>query len=118
MCPEEAVTNQTGRPFLWYLLNPAYLMTEATDAERHTVLSYFGVTHVAIPLRRVYDRRKEGAHAGGYEKHFVEQASTLPYLERVFANEGFIIYKYRPQDGDAPQATIPRPAPTPAAGVP
>jgi len=118
MCPEEAVTNQTGRPFLWYLLNPAYLMTEATDAERHTMFSYFGVTHVAIPLRRVYDRRKEGAHAGGYEKHFVEQASTLPYLERVFANEGFIIYKYRPQDGDAPQATIPRPAPTPAAGVP
>jgi len=116
MYPEETVTNQTGRPYVWHLLNPAYLMTEATDAERQTMFSYFGVTHVAIPLRRVYDRRKEGAHAGGYEKHFVEQASTLPYLERVFANEGFVIYTYTPQGGDAPQATIP--APTPADGAP
>ena len=99
MFPEEALTNQTGRVFIWFSLNPPFFMTEATDEQQRELLDHFGVSYIAVPLRRVYDRHKEGAHAGGYTREFVESLDDLPWLEKVYANSGFLIFRvasYRP----------------------
>ncbi len=96
MFPEQLLINQTGRPYIWWQLNPAYFMTEASDRQRQELLGYFHVSHIAIPLRRVYDRKKEGDHWGGYPQDFVEKAHSLPYLEKVYENQGFLIFKFIP----------------------
>ncbi|MBL7141398.1 MAG: hypothetical protein ISS74_10885 [Planctomycetes bacterium] len=127
MCPEHVLVNQTGRPTVWSLVNPAYLMTEATDEEQRAVLGYFHVGYIAVPMRRVYDRRREGAHAGGYEQAFLQALPGLPYVEPVYANPGFRVFRVTlpdwpadlsppvPEGGDAPAG--PRPAPPPPAPV-
>ena len=92
--PEQLLTNQTGRVYVWEAANPAYILTEATDAERALLLGDLGVTHVAVPLRRLYDPQEEGAHAGGYPRDFVEKLPALPGFEKVFENSDFLIYRF------------------------
>lgn len=96
MYPEQVLTNQTDRAFMWYVLNPAYLMSEATDEQRVAVLEYFRVTHIAVPLRRVYDNQKEGSHAGGYARKFVQKLGEMPYVKKAYENPGFLIYEVAP----------------------
>ncbi len=107
MYPERILATQTGRPFMWSLLNPAYLMTEATDRQRVAVLDYFRVSYIAVPLRRRYDRHKEGNHAGGYPYDFVGKMRTAPYLTKVYENPGFVIFKFTPSAHEGqPQALL------------
>ncbi len=94
MFPEQVLTNQTGRPFMWEVLNMAYFMSDATDEQRVAILEYFRVTYIAVPLRRTYDRQKEGDHAGGYARDFVEKLHTRPYLKKVYENPGFVVFEF------------------------
>ena len=96
MYPEQVLVNQTERVIVWHWLNPAYFMTEATDDEREALLKFLRVSYIAVPLRRVYNRQEEGAHAGGYEVEFVKGLDAAPYLAKVFENPGFLIYKAIP----------------------
>jgi len=107
MCPEQDITNQTGRPVIWLELNPAYFMTQASDQQRLEVLRCFRVFHIVIPRCDIYDRDKEGDHHGGYPRDFVEKAHTLPYLEKVYENDGFLIFKFNPHLTFNPSLKIP-----------
>jgi len=98
MYPEVVLINQTGRQVIWPQINPAFFMTEATDEQRQELLTWFRVSHIAIPLRRIYDREMEGDHAGGYARDFVEKAQSLPYLKKVYENPGFIIFAFNCQE--------------------
>jgi len=102
MYPEQILLNQTGRPWYWYgpygTHGLAYFMTEATDAQRQELLRYFRVSHIAIPLRRIYDREREGDHCGGYPRDFVEKLDSKPYLKKVYENSGFRIYEFRSEE--------------------
>jgi len=119
MYPERVLTNQTGRLAVWLVLNPANLMTEATDEERRAVLGYFRVTYIAVPMRRVYDRRREGAHAGGYERAFLQALAGLPYVEPVYANPGFRIFRVTlPEAPEGPSPPAPGEGASPAAPAP
>jgi len=92
--PEQLLTNRTGRVYIWGAANPSYLLTEATDRQRRVAMRALGITHVAVPLRRVYDREAEGTHAGGYPRDFVEALPDLPDFERVYANPRFRVYRF------------------------
>lgn len=124
MFPEQVLVNQTGRTYIWEELNPAYFMAEADDAVREEILRTFGVTHIAVPLRRLYDRRREGTHAGGYARDFVEGLEAKPYLAKVYANPGFIVFEVRPRskpprgDGQAPPGPATAPPASGPAGTP
>jgi len=96
MYPEEALTNHSGRWAVWGALNPAYLTTSMSAADRHEILRFYRVSHIAIPKRRTYDRAKEGDHGGGYPKDFVERAYSLPCLKNVFENEDMVIFRFTP----------------------
>lgn len=96
--PEDVMVNQTGRRVIWRQINLAYFMTEARDEQRQELLKWFRVSHIAIPLRRIYDREKEGDHWGGYPRDFVEKAQSLPYLKKVYENPGFIIFEFNCQE--------------------
>ncbi|MGB2938009.1 MAG: hypothetical protein WBD05_07430 [Phycisphaerae bacterium] len=98
MFPERVITNEVGRKDIWGQLNPAYFMAEANDAVREEILRAFGVTHIAVPLRRIYDRREEGDHAGGYARDFVQSLDTKSYLMRAFSNEGFLVFAVVPPE--------------------
>ncbi|MGB2938390.1 MAG: glycosyltransferase family 39 protein [Phycisphaerae bacterium] len=98
VCPELVLTNQTARQVIWARINPAFFMTEATDEQRQQLLTWFRVSYIAIPLRRIYDREKEGDHGGGYARDFVEKAQSLPYLKKVYENPGFIIFEFNCQE--------------------
>ena len=113
MFPEEALRNRTGRVPVWSMLNPAYFTGEATDAQRRELLRHFRVSYIAVPIRRNYDREKEGAHAGGFAREFVNRAGSLRYLVKVYENPGFIIFRFVPSDrlSNRPPATGPRGAP-------
>ncbi|MBE3068938.1 MAG: glycosyltransferase family 39 protein [Planctomycetes bacterium] len=119
MFPEQVLVNQTGRTYIWEELNPAYFMAEADDAAREEILRTFGVTHIAVPLRRLYDRRKEGDHAGGYARDFVESLEAKPYLSKVYANPEFLVFEVapppKPPRGRPPIPADPATAP-PASG--
>jgi hypothetical protein len=108
MFPEQVLTSQTGRPYIWHEVNPAYFMAEATDAVREEILRAFRVSYIAVPLRRVYDPGKEGRHDGGYARDFVEGLEAEPYLSKVYSNPEFLIFQVTP-----PAA---RPAPPPPSG--
>jgi hypothetical protein len=104
MYPEPSLLVQADRPALWSSLNPAFFMSEATDAQRLATLEFFGVSHVAIPLRRTYDRKVKGPHHGGYAIDFVEKARSVPYLEKVFENPAFLVFRVK---HDPPPAAPP-----------
>ena len=93
MFPELLLRERTGRAMLWHALNPAYFMADAPDEMRTSVLRWFSLTHIAIPMRRTYDPQKEGMHYGGYSLVFLKLADSLPYLEKVYENPGFVIYR-------------------------
>ena len=108
MFPEEALTNQTDRVFIWFSLNPPFFMAEATEEQQRELLDHFGVSYIAVPLRRVYDRHEEGAHAGGYTQEFVESLDNLPWVEKVYANAGFLIFRVIPRRPDSRPGSSPR----------
>ena len=93
MFPELLLRERTGRATLWHTLNPAYFMADAPDEVRVDVLRWFSLTHIAIPMRRTYDPQKEGVHYGGYSLVFLKLAGSLSYLEKVYENPGFVIYR-------------------------
>ena len=107
MCPEQVLSSETGRPFFWGGANPSFFMTEATDKQRQELLTYYRVSHIVVPLRRVYDREAEGDHAGGYARDFVEKAHTLPYLQKVYENPGCVIFRFNPRTGSAADGPVP-----------
>jgi hypothetical protein len=94
--PDPALTNQTGRAYLWGHLNPVRFLSDASDDARQEILTYFHVSYVAVSPRFVYDRQQQGQRIGGYPKDFVDKAPTLPYLEKVYENDGFLIFKFHP----------------------
>ncbi len=102
MFPEELLATQTGRHGTWGVLNPAFFMSEATEAQQRELLAFFHVSYIAVPLRRVYDREKEGSHSGGYARDFVEELGSLPWIEKVYENPGFLIYRVVPPEEEPP----------------
>lgn len=117
MSPEQLITNQTGREFIWGYLWPAYFMSEADDETRIRMLKFFKVSHIAVPLRRTYDPAVEGNHAGGFNKDFVEQMRSAPYLEAVYDQPGFLIFRFRPQAGAPGEEPATSPAELPASSM-
>ena len=117
MYPERSLLVHADRPPIWTGLNPAFFMSEATDAQRLATLEFFKVSHVAIPLRRTYDRKVEGSHDGGYAIDFVEKARSLPYLEKVYENPGFLVFRvtHDPPPTAPGAASCPAAPPAPAA---
>ncbi len=91
--PEQIITNQTGREYVWSPLTPSYFMTMEDDASRLLRLGAFRVSHVAVPLRRTYDRAVEGDHAGGFARDFLEHMYRSKIFEKVYSNEGFVVFR-------------------------
>lgn len=94
MFPERILMDRANRRVIWYALNPARFTTVATNETRKELLDFFNVSHLVVPLDRVYDPETEGRHDGGYPRPFIEEARTIPWLEEVFANEAMIIFRY------------------------
>lgn len=102
MTPERILTVQTGRPWIWGSLKPPYFLTEMPHAARRELLRHFGVSHILVHRRRLYDRSAEGSHHGGFPREFLTLAREVPYLEMAYENPAVIIYRVRPpaQDGE------------------
>jgi hypothetical protein len=107
MCPEQVLASETGRPFFWSGANPSFFMTEMADKQRQELLTYYRVSHIVVPLRRVYEREAEGDHSGGYARDFVEKAHTLPYLKKAYENPGYVIFGFNPRTGSAADGPVP-----------
>jgi len=106
MTPERILTIRTGRPSIWSTLNPPYLLTEAPHAIRRELLHHFGVSHVLIHRRRLYDRSTEGSHHGGFPREFLAEVREAPYLETVYENAAVILLRVRTPEQE------PEPPPT------
>lgn len=100
MTPERVLTVQTSRPWIWRSLNPAYFLTEMPHAARRELLRHFGVSHILVHRRRLYDRSAEGSHQGGFPREFLTVAREVPYLETVYENPAVIVYRVRPPAQD------------------
>jgi hypothetical protein len=107
LVPEEVVVNQTGRSMIWWDVNPAWLMSEGTDEQIEEILRHFHVSHMAVPLRRVYDREKEGSHSGGWAREFLERARGSQCFEKVYENPGYVIFRFNPRTASAPNGPVP-----------